>query len=1161
VIVTGASGAGKSSLLRAGLLPALARGLQLAGSARWPRLVIMPTKHPLAELATHLAVKCGTDAEVLRDVLARRPDKAHLAMWQAVLAEATRNGVPAEPYEADGHRLVLIVDQFEQVFTGDQGSKAEAEAFITALCAAASNPVGPGQRPPALVVISVRGDFMDRCAAHPGLTSALRNSQFVVGPMSESELRLAITGPAEMAGLRIDPSLTDTILGDLRAAGGDSEAGALPLLSQAMLLTWHNREGTWLTSRAYEQSGGVSHAVQVSGDGVYDALPAGQQAIAQQLLCSMTAASSDGRLTRRQVTRESLYGSRSVADHSTIDVVLDAFAAQRLIILDGGKIQIAHDALLTAWPRLRGWLEGDRASWVLHAQLAEDASAWSGKGKDPSFLHRGTELAASRQAAAQWEASPGRYPALTATQHAFLEASERAAARSSRQRQILVGVLVVLLIISISGAAVAGLADRSGNQQRNLANQQRDLAVANQFAAQSEPLDASDPVTAAQLAGAAAHFDVTAQVRDSLLDVAAQPERAVLNTVQTPNPVLVFSPGGTLLATASTNGITVWDAATHRQIGQPLTAGSSVDALAFSANGRLLASADSTGTARIWDVSSHREIGTPLKTGTTNANALSFSTRGPVVAVLTAEDTVQCWNLTTLRQIGVPVDAPADAFASLAISPDGTMVATVSAGGAQAWSVATGTELGAPLPDGGLGPDQAAFSGNGKLFAAVNGSGAVLSNLASGQLAGSALPIQGGMLEVAAFSPDGSMLATGGMGGFVRLWDTSDHWQAGVFQAGFSQIAAIAFSPAGGILALGNQAGQVQLWDTATWRQIGTPLADAGLVISPNSTTAAVATGNGAIWLWDIPARRRLAVLAPPGTVDDASAGGPMAFAPDGKLLAVNQGDGTIRLWNPKTRQVTGTPFHVGTLGSGLGNTIAFSPDSRILAVGVGTSLWLFDVATGRVISSNIAPDTGAHGGIEAISFAAGGADLVTLTDYMTQIWDVTTQRELGSFRIAAANTPSDQLNGPVAFGADGSILAIASDRTVVLWNTITHLQIGASLTLGNLSGDPTALAVSPGGDFLAAAVGNAVTLWDITTRQEIGTPLTFTLAQQNSFPGALMFSSDGRTLAGIGSEVWLWDVATPGNLVAAACSIAGQPLTAREWKIYLPSEPFRKTC
>jgi len=290
------------------------------------------------------------------------------------------------------------------------------------LCAAAGNPAGPGQVPPALVVIAVRGDFWDRCAAVPELVGALQDGVFVVGPMTESELRVAITGPAEAAGLRIEAGLTETILGDLRVAGGDRSAGVLPLLSQAMALTWEHREGDRLTSRGYAQAGGVSHAVQTGADRAYDA----------------GAARSD------------------------IDAVLDAFAAERLAVLDEDRAQLSHDVLLRAWPRLRGWLEEDQAGWILYGQLADAAATWHDSREDPSFLYRGGQLAALQQAVTRWSANPERSPALTGAQSSFLRASERAAARNTRRRQGGFAILSLLTVLRAlrSGAVCVAAGER-----------------------------------------------------------------------------------------------------------------------------------------------------------------------------------------------------------------------------------------------------------------------------------------------------------------------------------------------------------------------------------------------------------------------------------------------------------------------------------------------------------------------------------------------------------------------------------------------------------------------------------------------------------------------------------------------------------------------------
>ena len=337
VVVTGASGAGKSSLLRAGLLPILARGQQLPGSDRWPRIVMTPTKDPLTELAARLAGD-------------RRPGRAG---GPGRAGPAPGPGAPGHPDSGAGRRRpprsgAAGVRRRRSAAGADRGpvraglhpepgpERAGHPAGVHhGVALGRREPGRPGQEPPALVVIAVRGDFWDRCAAVPELADALQDGQFVVGPMTESELRVTITGPAEAAGLRIDPALTDTILEDLRVAGGDRSAGVLPLLSQAMALTWEHREDDRLTSHGYAQAGGVSHAVQTGADRAYDALPTGQQAIAPDVLRSMTVASPDGGLARRPVTREDLYAGLPGAARADIDAVLDAFAAERLAVLDG----------------------------------------------------------------------------------------------------------------------------------------------------------------------------------------------------------------------------------------------------------------------------------------------------------------------------------------------------------------------------------------------------------------------------------------------------------------------------------------------------------------------------------------------------------------------------------------------------------------------------------------------------------------------------------------------------------------------------------------------------------------------------------------------------------------------------------------------------------
>lgn len=1093
--VVGASGSGKSSIVRAGLIPALRRS---ASFERWEIHCLTPTARPLHALAASLTREAGSISATttVMDDLAR--DRRALDLGVARLLEIRQKDA-GQPRPRSPQGVLLVVDQFEELFTLCR-NEAERRAFVENLMTAVSQHDGA-----TFVVLTLRADFYPACAPYAELRQALAQQQEYIGTMSAEELRRAIEEPTRRGQWNLEPGLVELLLQDVGAEGGaPPEPGAMPLLSHALLETWHRRRGRTMTVSAYLASGGVSGAIAETADAVFqDQLDADQQAIARNIFQRLTQLGEDETVadTRRRIGFDELI--RTSEDAAPVREVLTLLADARLITTDEGVVEVAHEALIREWPTLRNWLEQDREGLRLHRHLTLAAESWERRRRDVGELYRGTRLSQAMEWA---EANPA---ALSGLETAFLDASralaERDAAEREAQRRRELEAAQALAETQrqaaeqlrrraryLAGAFVlavgmAGLALWQGERARQsavTAQQERRTAFSRELAAAAMNNLEIDPERSILLTLYAASVpietdeEILPEVKEALhRSIVASQVRLSLAGHETRVLTAGFSPDGEWLATIGNDGVTiVWDADTGAQrLRLPGTTEPSdyfsTQRLAFSPDGRRLATADSS-LVRIWDTESGDLVRT-LEGHEGDVWSIAFSRDGRSLAAGSADNTVRVWDAESGEPRRV-LTGHAQPVGGVAFSPDGRWLASGADDSTlKLWDATTGEMRREETFSDFV--DSVSFSPDGAFLAATTGDGlrvwrVVLPQNEEADLVDleQVLAIDESVGSVT-FSPDGGRLAAV-IGSAAKLWDARTGRELMTLPGHTNWVTDVAFSPDGTSLATTSFDGTARMWSLLPGEETTTVVGEGlRVAFSPDGATLATDSADGAT-LWDARTGRALLDLAGHSLRVMG-----VAFSPDGKRLATASLDATAKEWETTSGR-QGSSF----IGHEVGvRDIAYSPDgSRIATAGFDQTARIWDARTGDEILNLL----GHQGLVLGVAFSPDGTRLVTSsTDSTARMWDATTGEFL--FTMAGHADPIPD----IAFSPDGTKVATASqDATGKIWDATTGVEL---LTLSGHGAEIQSVAFSPDGKWLATGSGdNTARVWDAATGELIQT-------------------------------------------------------------------------
>jgi WD40 repeat protein len=1135
-ILIGASGIGKSSVAQAGVLSALkcmrwpgtdgsaaSWPKELQNSRGWVSLTMRPGEAPFEALAAAVTRLWQLDA--------KDPDQAALPRkWAkglsagdnnlADLISATQEELKKRDGEAPEH-ILLYVDQGEELYT--RAAQGNARRFSEVLVEGLGDPRLRG-------FASMRSDYFGRLQADKPLFKCYEHID--VPPLDRAQLHEVVTAPARALGVSFEDGQT----ADRITAAAAAEPGALPLLSYLLTDMWAAMATRGnATLRMPAQAIDIGGVLASRAEEFLKANPDEEKALRRLLTLRLAMVPPEGEPVRRQTMREECTEAEwslaaRLAEHPWRLVVMGEREADKRIVAE-----VAHEALLRAWPRLEGWLRGERDFLVCKGDTERVQRRWREMGRVDKALLTGFDLARAEESLTT--RSEDLSPEVTAFVQRSAAADRAAKERQLRfQRRVSLGAVAAALLMALIGGLAWFQWGEATRERDNATGEKRraDLQLVKAQTTQSlfladlahQQRTAGDGGTAVLLALEALPDDTGETARPYVPEPELQldgawrnlRERLILEGHEGSVLSAAFSPDGKRIVTSSDDKTArLWAAETGKPIGQSLIGhANAVLSAAFSPDGKRIVTASRDWTARLWDAETGKPInellgepsGEPLKGYAGGVHSAAFSPDGTRIVTASWDNTVRLWDAKTVKPISEPLIGHANAVVTAAFSPDGKLIVTASWDNtARLWDAETGKPIGEALTGHKGSVLSAEFSPDGKRIVTASADRtARLWDAETGKPIGEPLTGHAEDVESAAFSPDGKRIVTASLDKTARLWDAETGKLIGEPPTGHADaVSSAAFSPDGKRIVTASADRTARLWAAETGTPIGEPLKG-----HENPVTSA-------------------------------------AFSPDGKRIVTASADKTARLWDAETGKPIGQSL-IGHADSVL--SAAFSPDGkRIVTASDDKTARLWAAETGKPIGESL---TGHTEGIITAAFSPDGKRIVTASlDKTARLWDAETSKPIGESLIGHADSVLS-----AAFSPDGKRIVTASaDETARLWDAETGKPIGESL-IGHANSVWSAAFSPDGKRIVTASLDKTAQLWDAETGKPISEPLTGHSASVLS----AAFSPDGKRIvtASADKTARLWDVfANTQELVSHAKAAVPRCLTPPQRKaFFLPPEP-----